>query len=434
MPRAIRASVPAMLLAVAVMGLTAFPASAQTPAYDDAVSITYPVAGQTRFSNDYAACRGTNCSRRHRATDVMAPYGARVHAAMGGTINFITGLDDRPPSYGYMINIAGDDGRVYSYIHLGKQTGPASGAYAPGMKKGLRVERGQHIGTNGCSGNASCSAPHLHFEIEDKRIVDPYGTNRMNPYRSLLSAEARNDYPVKVSSVNTCKGEAYALSGDWEDDGRDSPGWWCDGTTRLLLSNGRVEQFSYGRAGDVPVVADWNADGSDTVSVIRDGTWHLNNALRGGASSKQFAYGRVALGDVPITGAWQRAGSSMPGIIRDGDWHLRFTQSGGDADRSFTYGRLSQGDLPLVGDWNGDGRARVGIVRDGEWHLRNSLAAGDADVRYTYGRVLAGDRPVMGDWNGNGISTPGIVRDGSWHLRFTHTAGHADTVILLPIP
>jgi hypothetical protein len=178
-------------------------------AYDAVVDITFPVAGSNTFQDDYDACRGTGCSRRHKATDIMAPYGAPVHAAKGGTISFITGLTSSLPSYGYMIRIAGDDGRSYSYIHLGRQDGPASEAYAPGLQKGSRVERGQLIGYAGCSGNASCSAPHLHFEIEDVRVLDPYGTHRMNPYRSLVDAVRRGDLPgrttrfVDVSVRNT---------------------------------------------------------------------------------------------------------------------------------------------------------------------------------------------------------------------------------------
>lgn len=166
-----------------------------SPDYDAVVNITFPVGGTTSFRDDYHACRGTKCERRHKATDIMAPYGALVYAAMGGTITFITGLEGPVPSYGYMITIRGDDARNYSYIHLGRQNlGPAD-AYAPGLRRGVRVERGQPIGINGCSGNASCSAPHLHFEIEDARVSDPYGTSRMNPYRSLTSAKARRDLP-----------------------------------------------------------------------------------------------------------------------------------------------------------------------------------------------------------------------------------------------
>src|SRR5690606_8098248 len=112
--------------------------------------------------------------------------------------------------------IRGDDGRDYSYIHLGDQRKNYRSAYAKGINKGKRVERGQLIGTVGHSGNASRSAPHLHFEIEDRRVKDPYGTNRMNPYRSLKAAEKRGDVPGAVRKEPETKSTGpVVISGDW---------------------------------------------------------------------------------------------------------------------------------------------------------------------------------------------------------------------------
>lgn len=230
-----------------------------------------------------------------------------------------------------------------------------------------------------------------------------------------------------------CDGRAYALTGDWDGSGRDGIGWWCDGKTKLRSAAGVDFGFAYGRSGDVPVAADWNGDGRDTLSVIRDGVWHLNNELLGGASQSSFVYGRVSRGDVPIAGSWNRGGRDLPGIVRDREWHLRDAQSSGSSTWNFVYGRLSDGDLPLWGDWNGSGGDNVGIVRQGEWHLRAKHAAGDSDIDYVYGRVLAGDIPVVGDWNGDGVDTPGIVRDGSWMLKDHHGAGDADATVVFKV-
>jgi endonuclease YncB( thermonuclease family) len=238
--------------------------------------------------------------------------------------------------------------------------------------------------------------------------------------------------PAVPRAANSCDGRSYAFTGDWDGSGRAGVGWWCDGSTRLRTSDGTVHDFVYGRRGDVPVVADWNGDGRATVSVIRDGTWHVNDQLRGGAASSTFHYGRVTRGDVPITGRWDRKARSLPGIIRDTEWHLRAQRSGGAADWQFTYGRLSRGDRPLVGDWNADGRDTVGIVRGGEWHLHDQLGGGVATRTYVYGRVAGGDRPVVGDWTGDGRATPGIVRSGQWLLKDTHGGGVADRTLGFP--
>ena len=436
--RALLVALLAGLLALPLLGVSGSSSPALASDYRQRVDITFPVAGDNHYRDDFSACRGTNCSRRHGATDIMTPYGTPVHAAMGGEITFITGMDGNPPSYGYMIRIAGDDGRTYNYIHLGSQTGPPSDAYVSGLRRGSRVERGEQIGYAGHSGNASPSAPHLHFEISDSSVSDPYGGTMVNPYASLKDAEARGDVPgAQAVSLppSECSGEPYALAGDWNGSGRDGVGWWCDGKVRLRAANGHVTHYTYGRAGDVPVSGDFNGDGRDTVTIVRDGTWHVRNSLSGGSSDRSFRFGRVDQGDVPITGDWNGDGSDTIGIIRDGEWHLRHSLAGGNADVSFRFGRITEGDRPLVGDWNGDGRDRVGIVREGEWHLRHSLSGGPGELVYVYGRVLSGDLPLMGDWNGNGLTTPVIARDDhDWYLRDQHRGGNADRVIELPIP
>lgn len=249
------------------------------------------------------------------------------------------------------------------------------------------------------------------------------------PTAAAPPSSTRYQPPARIEPASTCTGRTYALVGDWNGSGSDGIGWWCDGHTRLRDDDGTVHTFRYGRRGDVPLVADWNGNGHDTVSVIRDGTWHVNNALGGGASERTFTYGRVTRGDVPIAGAWRAGGVDLPGIVRDREWHLRFDQSGGPSDRTFVFGRLTAGDLPLWGDFNGDGRDTVGIVRGGTWHFRNTHRGGGADLSYVYGRVGTGDRPVVGNWNGDGIDTPGIVRADRWYLKDTHGGGDADRVI-----
>jgi putative cell wall-binding protein len=99
-----------------------------------------------------------------------------------------------------MVSICGDDGRKYDYIHINNDTpgtddaqGGPEFAFAPGLMRGGTVRRGQWLGAMGDSGNAEGTAPHLHFEIEDPAITDPYGTHQINPYKSLLAALERND-------------------------------------------------------------------------------------------------------------------------------------------------------------------------------------------------------------------------------------------------
>ena len=409
---------------VAVMVLTLMPAgvAGASSDYEQVVDITFPLAGDNTYIDDYHQPRGDG-TRYHKATDIMAPMGAGVHAAVGGTIAFITGLDGVPPSYGYMISIDGDDGRRYNYIHLGHQDSGPEVAYAPGMDRGVRVSRGQLIGYNGCSGNASCSWPHLHFEIVDPAVTDPYGTNRINPYRSLVAAEERGDLPGGLARL----AGAVPLVGDWNGDGSDTPGWFYRG--QWLLRNEHSEgppdiELTYGRHGDIPVVGDWNGDGIDTIGVVREDAegrlrFILRYEYRSGADIVMH-YGRR--GDTPVTGDWNGNGIDTLGVVRqDADGRLRFIlryeyRSG--ADIVMHYGR--RGDIPVTGDFNGDGTDTLGVVRDRRFILRYVYRSG-ADIVLDYGRAT--DSHLIGDWNGDGTDTLGVERDGRWIMRYVYRSG-----------
>jgi hypothetical protein len=165
--------------------------------YRQVVDLTFPVGGKVSYGDSYDA--GRSGGRVHMAADIMAPEGAPIYAAVGGTVTTITGLTEKLPGYGYMIRVTGDDDRTYVYLHMGRNNGSARDAYVPGIAKGSRVERGQKIAYVGCSGNASCSATHLHFEIHDGTVTDPYKGNRINPHPSLVAAEKQGDHGKAVA-------------------------------------------------------------------------------------------------------------------------------------------------------------------------------------------------------------------------------------------
>lgn len=195
----------AAILTVLLLGglLPTLPAQAGSD-YEQVVDITFPLAQGTpvRYGDDYDHCRrtsGSTCVRHHQSTDLMVALGTPVYAVADGRISWRSGSTAGPPSYGWMLYLDGDDGRRYAYVHLGTQDGPLRRAYAPGTEAGTRVTRGQLLGWAGCSGSASCDGgEHLHFEIHDDRVTDPYDYHdheRINPFPSLRSAEARGAYP-----------------------------------------------------------------------------------------------------------------------------------------------------------------------------------------------------------------------------------------------
>ncbi len=187
-------------LSALLAALPALPAQAAEP-YDATLDLSFPTVASARFGHDYHADRSGG-ARKHKATDIMAPKHAPAYAAVDGTICSINGIDEPMPSWGYSLSVCGDDGRRYAYLHINNdrpgtddgQGGPEH-AYAPGIRRGVRVARGQLIAYVGDSGNAESTGAHIHFEIHDDRVLDPYGDTRMDPYPSLVAARVRGDYP-----------------------------------------------------------------------------------------------------------------------------------------------------------------------------------------------------------------------------------------------
>lgn len=113
-----------------------------------------PVEGAERdaLRDSFDEMRGG--SRRHEAIDILAPMNTPVVAVENGVIAKLFRSDaggitiyQFDPTTTY----------VYYYAHLDH--------YAPGLKEGKRVNRGQVIGFVGVTGNAPKDTPHLHFAI-----------------------------------------------------------------------------------------------------------------------------------------------------------------------------------------------------------------------------------------------------------------------------
>lgn len=123
--------------------------------------LVVPVAGVTagRLPDSFQEMRGT---RLHGALDIMAARGTPVLSADDGTIAKLhTSVGGGITAYLFDPS----ERFIYYYAHLDR--------YHPRVKEGMRVRKGDTIGYVGSTGNASPSAPHLHFAIarmgEDKR-------------------------------------------------------------------------------------------------------------------------------------------------------------------------------------------------------------------------------------------------------------------------
>ncbi len=123
-----------------------------------------------RVRDSFGAQRD-NGARRHGAIDIMAPRGTPVLAADDGRIlrmgfNSLGGLT--------IYQVDPEKRFVYYYAHLDR--------YASALRDGATVSRGDVIGYVGFTGNASPSAPHLHFQVMlfrdrywEGEAVNPHG-------------------------------------------------------------------------------------------------------------------------------------------------------------------------------------------------------------------------------------------------------------------
>jgi murein DD-endopeptidase MepM/ murein hydrolase activator NlpD len=141
-------------------------------------NLLLPVAGITasQLSDTFNDARGGG-TRVHEALDIMAPRGTPVLAAVDGKVEKL--FDSAAGGLTiYQFDATGT--YCYYYAHLD--------TYAPGLREGQVVRRGEVIGTVGSTGNANPDGPHLHFAIfllgPEKRWHE--GTP-VNPY-PLLAA------------------------------------------------------------------------------------------------------------------------------------------------------------------------------------------------------------------------------------------------------
>jgi murein DD-endopeptidase MepM/ murein hydrolase activator NlpD len=101
-----------------------------------------------------------NYRRMHEGIDFRASIGTEIYATGDGVIKQ-AGIES---SFGRMIRIDHGFGYATIYAHLSR--------FAPNMRVGRKVKRGELIGYSGDSGLVE--APHLHYEVhKDGRAVNP---------------------------------------------------------------------------------------------------------------------------------------------------------------------------------------------------------------------------------------------------------------------
>ena len=136
------------------------------------LGIPVPGVSAAELTNTFAEGRGEG-ERLHQALDIIAPAGTPVLAAGPGTIERLFVSE----AGGNTIYVRSTDRQtLHYYAHLRD--------YAPAIREGQQVRRGQRLGTVGATGNADAAAPHLHFALlrtaPDAEWWEP--ATALNPY------------------------------------------------------------------------------------------------------------------------------------------------------------------------------------------------------------------------------------------------------------
>ena len=152
--------------------------AAEPPATAENNALLIPVSGiqKNQLTDTFNDARGGG--RIHDAMDIMAPKGTPVLAVADGKIAKLFNSKQGGLTI-YQFDTA--EVHAYYYAHLD--------SYAPDIKEGDSIMRGDVIGYVGSTGNASPAGPHLHFAIfvlgPDKKWWQ--GT-AINPYPLLGAA------------------------------------------------------------------------------------------------------------------------------------------------------------------------------------------------------------------------------------------------------
>lgn len=391
MSRGKKQRIKAVILTFAAMvGVTYSPVASAAP------DMSFPVLGGGKFSNDFTAPRFNG---QHRATDIFAPKHTPIVSPVNGTVYYLVNPE---PTWGWSLGIRGTDGYDYNFLHMNNDTpgtddsrGGPMNAYAPDMKVGNTVVKGQHLGWVGDSGNAENTPPHLHFEIYDSQ------DNAINPYSYLLSAQKFYEptaiYPVQPGEVlpygPSLKAPVQVAAGNLDGDSG-------------------IEYVTAAGAGVSPHVRVFNEDDS-----FDDyGFFAYTPDYRGGVN--------VAAGDVDGDGVDDIITGTNPGSTT----HVRaFKKNGQPIGGFMAYDGYYTGVNVATGDVDGDGTDEIitGTGPGSTTHVKIFKLNGQmVGGFFAYPGYYVGADVGAGDVDGDGdveiVTSPAL---GSTHVKIFNPNG-----------
>src|SRR5436190_41955 len=201
--------------------------------------------------------------------------------------------------------------------------------------------------------------------------------------------------------------------------------YWLTSSTGYSPSFAGQKQWGNKGLGDVPMLADIDADGRMDLVLWRasTGTWFWLTSSTGynynASGSKQF--GSQANNDVPKIGDMDGDGRAELIVWRPatGMWFWLTSSSGYTQQGQKQWGNQNAGDVPMIGDIDGDAKVELVVWRasTGTWYWLTSRSAYSGTAGIQWGSQSAGDVPLLADLDADGQAELIVWRasTGTWH-------------------
>jgi len=279
---------------------------------------------------------------------------------------------------------------------------------------------------------------HVGLSIGDGWIIHVPGKNvKKEKYDQIgFGSYIGWAYPPVTPPINNI----YPLSGNLygSADKNDITGIFNSSTSRFTFGSKSVQ---FGLDTDIPVIGDWDGDGTDEIGVFRPSddkgiskfylvTRNWTDLIdKAGAADVCVDFGPYPT-NVPITGDWDGDGHDDIGGFNPENnvfylYKLDLDTSSAKSYKDVPFG--ATGDIPFIGDWDRDGKDELGVFRSpypmekpetnafycdreltGGQHEFGDLGTDGKPKPYMYGDLK--DYPVIGDWDGDGDDDIGVYR------------------------
>jgi hypothetical protein len=169
-------------------------------------------------------------------------------------------------------------------------------------------------------------------------------------------------------------------------------------------------KLSFGRRGDVPLLADFNGDGTADPCVLHDHHFHCDIARDGVGLEAPFF---IPAGVQPLLGDFDGDDQADPCYRSGKRWTCQVFSLNGPLVIAFDFGAADA--VGVVGDADGDSETDACVYARGRFCCDTAHDGGAAelklDLRSALGRSKSGT-PLLGDVDGDGRADPCVFDRG----------------------